>query len=126
MSKKLNKSELRTRHLENLSSILGYSYEKTKVIFKDLKAIESNGRRAAEQYCNGDIDSDGWNKALEPIKGKLRELLPESLLKNIHLNGDCRGYFLKIDDGYTRELFKQDKRIETDWGHYGIICPEGI
>ena len=31
--------------------------------------------------------------------------------------------FLKIPDEYVRE---NKLKIETDWGGYGILCPEGV
>ena len=40
---------------------------------------------------------------------------------NIFVNGDCRGYALKIFDDYIR---KNDITIYRDWGGYGIIAPD--
>ena len=39
----------------------------------------------------------------------------------IFLNGDPRGYALKIPDDYVRD---NDLNIHRDWGGYGIIAPD--
>ena len=37
------------------------------------------------------------------------------------INGDCRGYALKIKDQYVRE---NNLKIQTDFGGYGLIAPD--
>jgi hypothetical protein len=39
----------------------------------------------------------------------------------IFLNGDARGYALKIQDDYVRD---NNLDIHKDWGGYGILAPE--
>jgi len=39
----------------------------------------------------------------------------------VFINGDPRGYALKINDKYVRE---NQLRIYSDMGGYGIIAPE--
>lgn len=122
--KKLNKSEIRTKHLNNLAKIIELNFNDTKVAFKDLKAIEMNGHKAAEDYCNGVLNSDQYDVIIEELRTKVNVLIPnKELVKNLHFNGDPRGHFLKINDDYIRN---KKLVIETDWGGYGIICPEGI
>ena len=41
--------------------------------------------------------------------------------KNIFVNGDARGYALKIDDNYIRS---NNFNIYRDFGGYGIIAPD--
>ena len=45
----------------------------------------------------------------------------DSWISNIFVNGDCRGYALKIDDKYIRE---NNIKLHCDWGGYGIIAPD--
>lgn len=40
----------------------------------------------------------------------------------VFLNGDPRGYSLKIEDNWMRE--RQNLRLHRDWGGYGIIAPD--
>ena len=43
-------------------------------------------------------------------------------MKKVFINGDPRGYALKIDDKYQDRLHKVG--IHRDWGGYGIIAPD--
>ena len=38
---------------------------------------------------------------------------------SLFINGDCRGYALKLEDDVARDL-----AIYKDWGGYGIIAPD--
>jgi hypothetical protein len=120
---KESKPEKRLKHLENLGAILNAPMAYTKYVFQKLKGIEMSGHRLATQYCNGEIQSDEMELFLDNAKNELKTLLPENVCRNIHLNTDPRGYFLKLDDDYVRN---QNINIERDWGGYGILCPEGV
>lgn len=124
--KKLNKSELRAKHLNNLGTILGIKDDLLKVCFKSLKDIEHSGHRLAEKYCNGDIDSTQIEGLEIKLKNNLLNTLKDArqdVVKNIQFNWDPRGHFLKINDDYVRH---NKLIIDTDWGGYGILCPEGV
>lgn len=119
-----SKAEQRIKHIQNLAVIFKIDYDKMKAKFATLKAIEMHGRKAAIDYCNGYIDSEGWEKVCEKLGNQLMLMgIDPDLRKNLIFNGDARGYFLKISDEYTRANRLQ---IECDWGGYGIICPEGL
>lgn len=111
------------RHFSNLAVILKITPEECSKIYRELKNIESRGHKLAEDYCNGLIDSDDWEKHTDTIKTRLAKILPEEVLKSTKLNGDPRGYFLKLSDEYVRV---NSIAIERDWGGYGIFCPDGI
>lgn len=124
--KRLNKSEIRQKHLNNLGTILGIKDDLLKVCYKSLKDIEQSGHNLAIKYCNGDIDSTQIEALEQKLKRNLESTLKycnQDVVKNIQFNWDPRGYFLKINDEYTRQ---NKLNIKTDWGGYGIICPEGI
>jgi hypothetical protein len=121
--RKLTNSDRRVIHIQNIAKLLGVGYSEAKIVFKQLKALEYRGHKLAEQYCNGELQYDSYNIRIKPIKTALKRLIPPPLLKNVHLNGDPRGYFLKIDDDYMRV---HRPALETDWGGYGILCPEGL
>ena len=114
-----NKSELLQRHLDNLIPILGVDASEIKVVYKQLKDLEHKGHKASEDHCNlADYDID---PILNLVRDRLKVLIKnKETLKNIHLNTDPRGYFLKISDEYTR---KANLNIERDWGGYGLLCP---
>jgi hypothetical protein len=122
--KKFTKQERRQKHIEALARLFEKTFLETKRVYQNLILIERIGRGAAESYCNGTIDSDAYDSILNNIKERIRRLeLPNRIMLNIHLNGDPRGYFLKLDDDFTRkELLNFE--IEKDWGGYAILVPQ--
>lgn len=114
-----------SRHLKNLSKLLGLKGELMLEVYKHLKKIEKDGHRFAERYCNGEgIDSTNIEEIESRLKGNLLATLKyarSEVVREIQFNWDPRGYFLKLSDEYVR---KNKIEIETDWGGYGILCPE--
>jgi len=84
--------------------------------------LERQAHDLAERFCNGTIDQDRYEYLKNHILTKLDQVL-NFKEKNIpvFLNGDPRGYALKIDHEYVRE---HDLSIHRDWGGYGILAPE--
>lgn len=119
-----------TRHGNTLLAIFPDASEKDPVaLCKKLRRIETRASRAAEDYCNGKIGSHGWTVAEERALDELiRLFVPQSseLLKAFHINGDPRGYALKMDDAWTRQYNRTTTgdRLHTDWGGYGILAPD--
>jgi hypothetical protein len=114
------------QHIANLASIFGCDVAKMRETFTILKRIETEGHKMAERYCNGEIETDAYTHFENKVHNSLLYLVPQDVRRNIVLNSDPRGHFLKLNDDYTRQLRDQDKHIETDWGGYGILCPEGV
>ncbi len=117
--KAMNTAERRLKHLNQLLPIIGCAPDEIKVIYKQLKDLEHKGHKAAEDYCN--LANFEISPILDDIKLRLKILIKNGdTLKNIHLNTDPRGYFLKLSDDYMRA-----NKIEMyrDWGGYGIFCP---
>jgi hypothetical protein len=109
------------KHGETLLSIFPAGEEPDPVkLCKKLRRIESAAHRAAEQYCNGEIDADGWDTASGAARVKAHTLLGPSQAP-IVINGDPRGYALKIESEWTAE---HAPRLHRDWGGYGILAPE--
>ncbi len=91
--------------------------------------------KLATDYCNGEngIDSENWEVKITPVMQKVYSLLnngkynddrPHQKKVPVFLNGDARGYALKINDSYVKILQTVGKNIYTDLGGYGIICPD--
>lgn len=96
---------------------------------RSLRRIEKQANAKATDYCNGLIDCDEWDAYTEETLAKLRKILGPSPLRAenaLSINGDCRGYALKLDDGWTRAFNHRalTPRLHTDWGGYGILAPE--
>lgn len=91
---------------------------------KKVHRIEARAHRIAEQECNGTIDTsdEATAKRDKAVLDSLdRALGFRALGIPVFINGDPRGYALKIDDKYVRE---HDLDIHRDWGGYGVLAPE--
>ena len=78
-------------------------------------------------YVDERMKEEDWNTEVDNILTKLSVLwmsfgrkLPFKKIP-VFVNGDPRGYALKIDDSYVKKF---NLKIERDWGGYGIIAPD--
>jgi hypothetical protein len=109
------------KHGKELNNLFTINEEPVKLC-KKLFRLESKAHKLSTQYCNGDIDMGTWEKESESILNKVKEILnPENADVEVFLDGDPRGYALKIrfDDTDVRR-----HEIHTDMGGYGIISPD--
>jgi hypothetical protein len=107
------------KHLANLSYLSGGLVPYPFDIYAKLKRLERKANRISTQECNGEINEDKADKQLESIKKQvliLLPVLPESLF---FINGDPRGYSLKIKESFATEI-----NMYKDWGGYGILAPD--
>jgi hypothetical protein len=91
---------------------------------KKLRSLELKAHRLAEDYCNGvnSVDSENWDSLCKPILDKVNRILnAENADVKIFLNGDARGYALKIKFDNTDA---RRHEVYCDWGGYGILAPE--
>ena len=90
---------------------------------KAVHRLEVRAHKMAEDYCNGLIESDDWldKKEKNILKALDRLLNFRAQGIPVIVNGDPRGYALKIDDEYVRE---HNLDIHRDWGGYGILAPD--
>jgi hypothetical protein len=102
---------------------------------KKLRTLEIKANKLATDYCNGEngITSENWEEKITPVMQKVYTLLnngkynddrPHQKRVPIFLNGDARGYALKINDSYVKLLQASGKNIYTDMGGYGILAPD--
>lgn len=88
---------------------------------KKLRRIENKAANIALDYCNGYIDMEKRDHADKLIVKRLEKVLNFTAQGiPVFINGDPRGYSLKIDDQYVRD---NDVEIMTDWGGFGLIAP---
>jgi hypothetical protein len=88
---------------------------------------ERRAHRAAERLCNdSSYGNERYERDVEPIKAELRRFLGLDETKiRVIVNGDPRGYALKIDDDDIRALYEKGVNFDhRDWGGYGIIWPD--
>lgn len=94
--------------------------------FKRLRRVECEANRAAIAYC--EVQNYDWEKARENIEFKVKRIFGGKLPPGFFVNGDPRGYALKIDSGQEYESEYHPEYIPDglykDWGGYGILAPE--
>lgn len=89
---------------------------------KRLCLLEGQANRGAVRLCNGEIEQDDWERMSARFLARLETIL-EFIAAGIpcFINGDPRGYALKIDCEWSGVA---DSGIHRDWGGYGIIAPD--
>jgi len=131
MKAKLNKRERRAQQLlthyatcERLARYLGTATPDGKKISVALWKAEKMASDASAKYCNGDMEHDQWEREKDKARDTVRAMLGK-LPPGFFVNGDPRGYALKIDndDPAGRALIEAVK-LHTDMGGYGIFSPE--
>ena len=117
-----------TRHGQNLKAMFNLDPNLDPVkLCKKLFRLENKAHKLAEDFCNGIIDQLEWDKKADQILTKVETILKVPTGRGIinkkvlFLNGDARGYALKIDDEYLKN---NNFNIHRDWGGYGIIAPD--
>lgn len=111
------------RHGNNIKTLFGVDGDAIKLC-KQLRRLEVKAHKLATDYCNGEngVDSDNWDSLCAPILKSVAKILnPENADVEVFVNGDARGYALKIrfDDTDARRY-----EIYADWGGYGILAPD--
>lgn len=126
LDRKARQRELIAKHGQQLLAIFPDAKERDPVaLCKQLRRLDARGAELALRLCNGPQFAEGeYERIAEDLLAKVNELLGNMAGKGhvpVFINGDPRGYALKIDDWYVRE---HDLQIHRDWGGYGILAPE--
>jgi hypothetical protein len=126
-TKKEQRAQELTAHYERLGKLFEQQGGKTatgktltgKKLSLELFKLEQQAHKAAEDYCNGVIQLEVWDRITTSIETQVFILMPS--LKGFFINGDPRGYALKIK---TETMLKENYPLTRDWGGYGILSPE--
>lgn len=107
-------------HMAELKK-LGY----TRDTIRPLRLIEAEAHRAAEDACNGDITDTAYEALTARLSNRVAVLFGGALPRGFFINGDPRGYALKLDDEKYKDVPYDDKPIHyTDMGGYMILAPD--
>lgn len=112
------------RHVDVLAEIFPVMRLDRANAWEKLKRLERRAARHALRGCNGPEWPEGEQErdearilaAVDKVTGYKAAGVP------VFLNGDPRGYSLKIDDKWTHA--KGYEGLHTDFGGYGILAPE--
>jgi hypothetical protein len=127
MNKRDRMNEQIKAHGEDLKRAFDISLVDPDTLARKLHRIELEARRLALDYCNGanNVTTENWEELTEKILAKVdnvtgfkRKGVP------VFVNGDARGYALKINNAWVKGYQNKGGRIYTDWGGYGILAPE--
>ena len=103
------------KHGKNLNTIFNTDLDPV-TLCKKLFRLERKAHRLGLDWCNGEISIEFWEIETDKILNRVVDILGDKL--GIFVNGDARGYALKIDDRIAEKM-----DIYKDWGGYGIIAP---
>ena len=106
-------------HGDNLNKIFHTQLDNI-TLSKKLFRLENKGNRIALDYCNGDMENKDFEEQKDKILKSVDKILNFSKQNiPVFFNSDPRGYALKIEDDFTRDI-----TIHRDWGGYGILAPD--
>ena len=113
-----------TKHGEQLKAIFRLPTEVDPVaLCRRVRRIEREAHDLTTRDCNGQVSVDVREATEATLLKRLDSLLGfEARRVPVFVNGDCRGYALKIDDEWMRA--HPEFRLHQDWGGYGIIAPD--
>jgi len=110
-----NQIDQHGQRLNNLFSTGIDNIELCKKLFR----LENRVHRLAEDFCNGYIQYEEFDKESDDLLEKVASILGTDL--DIYMiNGDPRGYAIKFTQEFTNENIKNMYR---DLGGYGIVAP---
>jgi hypothetical protein len=126
MTKREQRAQNLVTHYQRLERLFNQQGGKTasgkvitgKRLSLDLLRLETQAHRITTAECNGTATEEDRQRLIE-ILTATRALLPN--VEGIFINGDARGYALKIDDKAMRA---HAYNLTQDWGGYGILSPE--
>ena len=110
----MNSTQAIDKHLKALAAI-GFTGT-----WLELRRIEKRAHRWAEDSCNYDIGEAEKARRDEEIHTRVANQFGGQTPAGFQLNGDPRGYALKIDPAKA----KIPTGMQTDWGGYGLLAPE--
>lgn len=116
---------------EEAAELIKYAYSVTgEEIYKKLCRIEATAHRIAELSCNGEITQEKEERADDRTRRQVEELLPRlkqfehNPRSSFFINGDPRGYTLKVEENICDHLRALGLSAHTDFGGYFILAPE--
>jgi len=115
MTTKEKRAQQLAAHYKRLEKLTGKDGKKLSL---KLWKLETEAHRITTAECNGTA-TDADRQRVEAILTEVRALMPD--IEGIFINGDARGYALKIDDKAMRA---HAYNLTQDWGGYGILSPE--
>ena len=109
----------KNRHLAALAALAGRPAAEGATVYNALRRLEKRACRANTDACNTPAGAEAQDGEHAAVLAGVREILGR-IPRGFFVNGDPRGYALKIDNEKTTI----PAGIQTDWGGYGCLAPE--
>lgn len=125
--------EARQRHhaaLKQLADSLGKNNYTGLALWRKLRRIEQRAHAGATARCNGErfetfdfcSNEDDWDTFTSQIENCVVRVLGGTPPK-FYVNGDARGYALKLDSSEGGRVKATPFALESDWGSNQILAP---
>jgi len=113
------------KHGKDLNAIFQTDFAPV-ALCKKLFSLDKKAHKIAEDYCNGYLDSEKWEVESDKIINKAHKILGKEkcIETGLFVNGDPRGYSLKLSANWIEGFRNKGGSLYTDWGGYGIVAPE--
>lgn len=95
------------KHITELQA-LGYKYSTLLA----LRRVENHMHHIAEESCNGTITDIQYDAEVQRAIDNVRRLFGGILPRGFFVNGDARGYALKLDDDVVKGFYFDDGENE--------------
>ena len=112
------------KHGEDLKKVFNLPEADPIKLCKKLHSLEVRANGIMTQYANGAISMEAVDRHREIIAADLVKIIGAENMTKIYINGDPRGYTLKLNQAATEQAQASGINIHRDWGGYGIIAPE--
>lgn len=125
MNKKIDLYRIQHQAIVFIADYFGMSERDATDAYFKLVRIEKRANRYATQYCNGFMDMEAYAKSDNLISNAADKALAKRTRflelsdSGFIINGDPRGYALKIDSPDAHKALYPYR----DWGGYAILAP---
>ena len=123
----IDKDYKKKEHIKDLIKVFNLNRNIDLItVYNKLRRIEAKAHKLMEDRCNGlNETEEEHERKNQEILNKLDFYLKFKEQKiPVFLNGDPRGYALKIEDDFIRKKREEGINFHTDMGGYGIISPD--
>lgn len=114
------------RHCKNLAIICGKPEDEGQAIYTIFARAEDTAHRLQEYECNVGELTPSMKRKEDKIRSIIEEMLKPEFKAQFFINGDPRGYTLKLKvQGKAEKIAAElPEGFYKDWGGYGILAPE--
>lgn len=113
------------RALKKLGRLMGKDINGAAA-YRQLRFCEDVLQRLHVDMCNAQVSPSRIASAHNTARSLIQKYFGPKFLENyFYLNSDPRGYALKVEDAFEREvLYPAGINLQRDMGGYGLLAPD--